>query len=164
MGSRGSGEGGDGRTPTRDPVAVPQGGVPEWGEKAGASLFIHSAPAGGIEDSSGSSQVGGVPSTRTLVSSHPPLYSRGVARPSITLRSASASSDSLRLRSPSWTTAERRAACKVRRPWDKGWKAAARWSGRRARGKPAQRDGARAVDRALKSAKVQVQSAPSYQV
>lgn len=83
-------------------------------------MFVHYVPAGSIEAASGSSQVGGVPSTRTLVSSHPPPYGRGVARPSITLRSASASSDSLRLRSPSWTTAERRAVCKVRRPWDEG--------------------------------------------
>lgn len=60
---------------------------------------------------------------------------------SITLRSASAFIDSLRLRSPSWTTAERRAACKVRRPRDEGWKAAAGWPEERARGKRAQRDG-----------------------
>lgn len=64
-------------------------------------------------------------STRALVSSHPPRHApwcRPIG-PSITLRSASASIDSL-LHSPPWTAAERRAAGTVVRSRDEGQKAA----------------------------------------
>lgn len=132
-------------------------------EKAEATTSLaYPSPPASTYTSAGSPREGPAPRQQSfgLV---PPTPARPWCRPSgpsITLRSASGSIDSLLLHSPSWTAAERRGACTGLRSRHEGWKAATVWPGERARRKLAQRDGARPAGREPGSARTPPPRAP----